>query len=276
MIGFLRGVKMTVYIEYVFIDNFFIDLMLFKTAFKITGREVSRLRLITCSALGAVFALIYPLITDNALIITIAKILFGLLLTFSAAKFYSAKEYASFTAVFLGLTFFTGGAIIGAFSLFGIEYSSEISIAFMVLPVYILIRFMTALIRYFYRAKDLSGLVVKTEIVCGGKSVVLRGFFDTGNALYDGLTPVIVVSSRAVAPIITPALLKSAKRITVHTAVGTEKKISFKPDMLVIYSGEIKNIFYNVRVCVADKTFNGYDAILNLAFKEAKNERIAV
>ena len=267
---------MTVYIEYVFIDNFFIDLMLFNTAFKITGREVSRLRLIMCSAFGAVFALIYPLITENAVIITSAKILFGLFLTFCVAKFSSAKEYAAFTAVFLGLTFLTGGAIIGAFNILGIEYSSEISIALMVLPVYILIRFITALIRYFYRAKDLSGLIVKTEIFFGGKCATVRGFFDTGNALYDELMPVIVVSSRAIAPIITPALLKNAKYITVNTAVGKEKKISFKPDMLVIYSGEIKNIFYNVRVCVADKTFNGYDAVLHCALKEVKNERVAV
>lgn len=267
---------MTVYVEYVFIDNFFIDLMLLKTAYTITGRSVPRGRLILCSLSGAVFAVLYPLITDNIIIITAAKILFGLLLAFIAAKFSSAKEYLCFTAVFLGLTFFTGGAIIGAFNLFGIEYSSELSIALMVLPVYILIRFITALIRYFYRTKDLSGLIVKTEIFFGGKCATVRGFFDTGNALYDELTPVIVVSARAIAPIITPALLKNAKYITVNTAVGKEKKISFKPDMLVIYSGEIKNIFYNVRVCVADKTFNGYDAVLHCALKEAKNERVAV
>ncbi len=267
---------MTVYVEYVLIDNFFIDLMLFNTAFKITGQKVSRLRLVLCSAFGAVFALFYPLITDNFYIITAAKILFGLFLTFLSAKFSSAKEYASFTAVFLGLTFFTGGAIIGAFNLFGIEYSSEISIALMVLPVYILIRFITALIRYFYRAKDLSGLIVKTEIFFGGKCATVRGFFDTGNSLYDELTPVIMVNKRAIANILTPALLKNVKYITVSTAVGKEKKFSFKPDMLVIYSGENKNIFYNVRVCVADKIFNGYDAVLHCALKEAKNERVAV
>lgn len=267
---------MTVYVEYVFIDNFFIDLMLLKTAYTITGRSMPRGRLILCSFSGAVFAVLYPLITDNIIIITAAKILFGLLLVFIAAKFSSAKEYLCFTAVFFGLTFFTGGAIIGAFTLLGADYSSEISIALMVLPVYILVRFANALIRYFYRAKDLSGLIVKTEIFCGEKSVVLRGFFDTGNSLYDGLTPVIVVNSRAAAPIITPAILKNAKYITVSTAVGKEKKISFKPDMLVIYFGDKKNIFYNVRVCLADKAFNGYDAVLHYSLKGAENERIAV
>ncbi|MBP5466574.1 MAG: sigma-E processing peptidase SpoIIGA, partial [Clostridia bacterium] len=54
---------MTVYVEYVLIDNFFIDLMLFNTAFKITGQKVSRMRLILCSAFGAAFAFFYPLIT---------------------------------------------------------------------------------------------------------------------------------------------------------------------------------------------------------------------
>ena len=85
-----------------------------------------------------------------------------------------------------------------------------------------------------------------------------------------------MVNKRAVAHILTPVLFKTAKYITVNTAVGKEKKISFKPDMLVIYSGENKNIFYNVRVCLADKAFNGYDAVLHPALKEAKNERVAV
>ena len=268
---------MTVYIEYVLTDNFVIDFLLFKTSFLIIGKTVPKLRIVVCAAVGAIFALLYPLITDNVVIISIVKVLFGLLLTFIAAKFYSIKEYLVFTAVFMGLTFFTGGVILGVFSLLNIDAYSEFSVALMLLPVYLTIKAIITLVRYFYRKKDLSDFVVKTEIVCGEKSVVLRGFFDTGNSLYDGLTPVIVVSKNAVMPLIDLKLLNGAKRITLDTAVGTEKKFSFKPDMLVIYSGNNRNIFNNVRVCVVNKVFSGYDAILHPAFMEKKNDaKIAV
>ena len=264
---------MIVYVEYVFIDNFVIDFLLLKTAFMITGKKVSRGRLILCSLLGAIFALVYPLITENFIATTTVKILFGLFLAFCAAKFSSVKEYAGFTAVFTGLTFFLGGAVIGVFSLFDLDYSSEYSVALMILPVYVLVNGVMRLIRYFYRKKDVAAFSVRAEIVFGDKTVTVRGFFDTGNSLYDGLTPVIVVSRRALTPLISPSLIKTAKYITVTSAVGEEKKISFKPDNLVIYSGDKKNIFYNVRVCATEKDFDGYDAILHPAFMENVYEK---
>lgn len=263
---------MTVYVEYVFIDNFVIDLLLFKTTFKITGKTVSRARLIVCALLGAIFALFYPLITENIFIITAAKILFGLFLTFCAAKFSSAKDYAAFTAVFMGLTFFVGGIIIGVFSLFGLDYSAEYSIGLMILPVYIALSAVKRLITFFYRKKDLTGLIVSVEIVCGDKTVKIKGFFDTGNGLYADFSPVIVVSKNAVAPLINPNFMKNAKYLQISTAVGKDKKISFKPDAVVIYSGGEKNIFNNVRVCVVNETFIGYDAILHPALMEKENE----
>lgn len=263
---------MTVYVEYVFIDNFVIDLLLIYSAFKITGKDVSRVRLIVCSLLGATFALFYPLITENIFIVTAAKILFGLFLTFCAAKFSCPKDYAAFTAVFLGLTFFVGGLIIGVFSLFGLDYSSEYSIGLMILPVYIALRAVKRLVTFFYRKKDLAGLIVPVEIVCGEKTVWVKGFFDTGNGLYADFSPVIIVSKNVVAPLLDLNLIRNAKYLPITTAVGEDKKISFKPDAVVIYSGEKKNIFNNVRVCVVDKTFAGYDAILHPALMEKENE----
>lgn len=262
---------MTVYVEYVLIDNFVIDFLLFETAFKITGKKVSRTRIIICSLLGAIFALLYPLITANIVIITAAKILFGLFLTFIAAKFSCLKDYATFTAVFLGLTFFVGGIIIGVFSLLDTA-PSEFSVALMILPVWVAVLGIEKLIRYFYRSKDISHLTATVEIVCGGKTVKLKGFFDTGNALYDGLSPVIIATKRTVLPILGVAAVKKAKYLTVQTAVGEEKKLCIKPDAVLIYSGEKKHIFNNVRVCVVNTEFSGYDVILHPALMETNNE----
>lgn len=264
---------MTVYVEYVLIDNFFIDFMLFKTAFKITGKTVSRWRIAVCSALGAVFALVYPLLTESVIIISAAKILFGLLLTFCAAKFSCLKDYAAFTAVFMGLTFFTGGIITGVFLLFGLNASAEYSVALMALPVFVAVSAINRLIRFLYRRKNLSAFAAETEIAVGGKTVKLRGFFDTGNGLYKGLSPVIVVSKRAVESLIGVTLMRRAEFIEIKTLGGKKRKICFTPDSVVIYSGKERHIYYNVAVAVTEDVFDGYDAILHPALTESKYER---
>ena len=267
---------MTVYIEYVLIDNFVIDFLLLKTAFLITGIPVPKLRITFCSLLGAVFALFYPLIVVNKFVIIIIKGLFGLVLAFFAGKFKNAKEYLTFTAVFMGLTFFVGGAIIGVFSLLGLDYSADYSVGLMILPVYIFIKSVGRLVRVFYRKKDVVGFTASAELVFGSQSIKINGFFDTGNALYDGFSPVIIVSCLTIKPILTPELLKTAKKIRIDTAAGQDEKILLKPSAVVIYSGDKKNIFYNVRVCVADSDFNGYDAILHPALMENDYEQVAL
>ena len=54
---------MTVYIEYVLIDNFIIDYLLLKTSLALSGVMVKRARLFFCAFLGAGFALLLPVIS---------------------------------------------------------------------------------------------------------------------------------------------------------------------------------------------------------------------
>ena len=267
---------MTVYIEYVLIDNFIIDFLLLKTTFLITGIFMPKLRLIICSVIGAVFALLYPLLVVNKLIVIIIKAVFGLVLAFFAGKFKNIKEYVKFTAIFLGLTFFIGGAIIGVFSILGLNYSSEYSVGLMILPVYVCIVAVGRFIRVLYRKKDVVSFTATAEILFGNQTVKLNAFFDTGNALYDGFSPVIIVNYRLIKPILTPELFKTAKKIRIATSAGQDEKFLLKPTAVVIYSSDKKNIFYNVRVCVVDGGFNGYDAILHPALMEKGYEQIAV
>ena len=126
---------MTVYVEYVLIDNLVIDYLLLKATFALTGINYARGRLFVCAFFGAIVALVYPLITNKALSLII-KVLTGFLITLLAVKYRSKKEYCVNTALFFCLTFLSGGAFIGVCSILGIDYSSEFSIAVMILPVY--------------------------------------------------------------------------------------------------------------------------------------------
>lgn len=254
---------MVVYVEYVFIDNFVIDMLIFKLSSALANIPFSRWRLLFCSFLGAIFALLYPLITADETVIAVAKIAFGFLLTSLAGKFDCAKKYLNFTLVFMTVTFLFGGAVYGIFFILGLNASSEISIGLMILPVFAVYLISQKFLRYLFRKKVKDGFYADAEIIFGSEKIILKGFFDTGNELYDGVSPVIVATKSAILPALSEKTLKNSKRISVTTVAGTSRKILLKPSAVVIYCKDKRNIFYNVSLCLTNEKFDGYDAILH-------------
>ena len=103
---------MVVFIEYVLIDNFFIDFMLLKTTYVIMNITTKKSRLVVASVIGAGVSLVFPLITlTNILTLTI-KLLVGVLMVLISYKFTTFRSFYISVVVFLTLTFLAGGALI--------------------------------------------------------------------------------------------------------------------------------------------------------------------
>ena len=268
---------MTVYIEYVIIDNLVIDYLMLKATFALTNTAFKRGRLLFCAILGAAVALIYPLI-EIKIIHTTVKILTGFLITLLAAKYRSKKEYVIVTAVFFCYTFITGGAITGIYSLLGVDYSTEYSIALMVVPVYFILRGLSGVVKFIYRRRHVVAVTYNVTLKVGKSEVSGKGFFDTGNALYDGDSPVIVCGKSFAKNLIGKDFYKvKIKKLAVNTVSGGTENLAFRLDELVIYISDEPNIFNNVTLCVAGVGVGeGYDVILHPALMEEiyDNERI--
>ncbi len=261
---------MTVYIEYVLIDNFIIDYLMLKASLLLSATTVSRVRLLFCAFLGAIFALFYPLISVNTLLLTLIKICFGLLLVLIAGKFKSKKDYYVTAVTFFVYTFLTGGAVIGIFNIFGIPYSSEISIAVMVIPVYFIFKGITSVVKFLYRQKDINCYIREVEITAFGVSKKCKGFFDTGNELYDGDKPVIVCGKKIAQSFFDGNIGNiKLKKLTVNTVNGKEENIAFNIEQIKIYNLNKRNIFNNITLCVSKKSVGrNYDVILHPSLKE--------
>lgn len=261
---------MAVYIEYVLIDNFVIDYLLLKATFTLTGNGYKKGRLFLCAILGGIFALVYPLINTHAILITLIKILFGILLMLLATNYRSAKNFYVNTLVFFAMTFLTGGAVIGIYSLLGLDYSKEYSIALMVLPVFLLIQGLTAVVKHIYRRKDIAILIFDCEIAVGESKLKVKGFTDTGNGLYDGDSPVIICGKKTIKKLFSGLKeIPKIYRLNFSTVSGKDDMLAVKLKYLKIYSGEQMNIFNNVTLCVAKSSVgNDYDVILHPALKE--------
>lgn len=258
---------MTVYIEYVLIDNLVIDYILLKSAFALLGKKEKRGRLFLCAAISSGFALVSPIITLNGIISGAIKICFLLLMLSICFKFVSAKEYVFFIFVFLGLTFATGGAIIGIFSIFSIDYSGEISIAFMCLPVYFVVKVIKRLITSVVRRKIAIQETYKCRMIL--KDVVIEGtgFIDNGNAVYDDDSPVIFCQAALVKKFVSIKNISEIKYLRVSPLGGELVLPSFKIDRIEIYYGDEPNIFDNVTLCAVKNAGFGMQIILHPALR---------
>ena len=256
---------MTVYIEYVLIDNFLIDYILLKATFALTKTNSSRGRLFFAAFLGSLFALFYPLIEGVGFIAVLYKIVTGLLLIAIGAKSFSLRAYYINALIFFLFTFLVGGVIIGIFNIFNVKIEGEILIALIFIPVYFIIRIMSAIIKYFYRKKSVFSFVFNVEIKNGKTLIKVNGFVDSGNTVYDGEKPVIFCSKTLAKKLVggNPISTK-IKKLKVKTINGESQKTAFIIDEIKIYILDEPNIFKKVTVCVVDeRAFDGYELLLH-------------
>jgi len=262
---------MTVYIEYVLIDNFVIDYLLLKATFALTKTRAKKGRLLFCSFLGASFALVYPLITVHPLFLTVIKLLTGMLLTLIANEYTGVKHYYKCTVIFLFLTFSTGGVVTGVFELFNINASSELSIALMILPVYVALKGVLYVVAHIRKNKAVTENIYPCELVLGNKMVTTDGFVDTGNALYDGENPVIICERKIMLKLFGDEIPK-IKRVDCVTVSGKTTLMAVELTAVKIYYGGSPNIIKGVTLAVTDqKIGTGYGVILHPALMESEN-----
>lgn len=272
MLQFLNtGALMIVYIEYVLIDNFVIDYLMLKATFTTTGKRYKKGRLFLCAFLGAIIALVFPLIKVHSVILIAIKVLSGILIILISNDYQKKKDFYVHALLFFGYTFLTGGVIIGVFNILGLNYSSEISIALMVIPVYFVLSACIHVIKFIYRRKDVLRAVYDVEILAYGIVLKGRGFLDTGNGLFDGDNPVIFCEKGFAKRFFDGHLGQiKLKKITVNTVNGSAQKIAFQIDEIKIYIDGKPNIHNNVTVCVVEQTGEGYDVILHPALFRRK------
>ena len=271
------GWIMIVYVEYVLINNFIIDYLVLKATFLTTGQSLSKKRLIVSSFLGATLSLVFPLVENVGGISVMVKICCGLLITLVCANYPSARAYFINTIVFFCYTFLMGGVIIGVFNLLNVDYHKEPFVAVMAIPVYILLKFFSGVIKYIYRLKEIRSRTYDITLKLNGKTVTCTGFFDTGNALFDGERPVIVCSKGFFANNFAQQLIKiKLKKITVNTVNGQSENIAVELESVEIYILDKPNIFNNVTLMVSPYSVgDGYDVILHPAlYKESGYEKI--
>lgn len=256
---------MVVYIEYVLIDNFVMDYLLLKATFTLLKKEYKKGRLFFCAFLGAIIALTFPIVEISPVLLTLLKIISGLLLVLLARAYRTAKEYFLSAITFFILTFSLGGILIGIFSIFGVKEIGEVLIATIFIPAYVLLSGFVKGIKFIVKRKTFYPFLVKCEIVFRENKTEFIGFLDTGNGLYLKDEPIVVIGRRAFLKLIDKEFPKM-EYVEYKTVMGESKMPTFTVDKLLIYLTEEPNIIYNARVGIARHgEKDDYDLILHPA-----------
>ena len=255
---------MVIYIEYLFIDNMSVDLLLLYLTAVTLREKAGALRLILSAFIGTASAFFLPFIPEGLLIPY--KCAAAILMT-AVFKNKSLKAYLSRLAVFVGYSFFLGGIIFGLFNLRAGVFAGSAALGGHVFTATLLgciLLFLLARKLYTERKKKKNELCrYKTMLFVGVVEEELLGYHDTGNKLFDKDRMPVAILSRDVGRRIAETANIELMSINIDTVGGKNTLCAFKIDRLMIYSGKRVNIFENSTVAIADKSFNGFKILLH-------------
>ena len=255
---------MTIYLEYVLVNNFIIDFLLLKTTFLITGKSKKLKRLIATCILASVVALVFPLINLHQVLISLLKICLGIVMLLLSNTYSSNREMLINLFIFLTLTFVLGGAIFFIYSLIGVSGGSEFLVATIIIPCYVVVRIIKSVITYIYRRKNIEQVIYQTEIFVNGKRFFARGFLDTGNNVYYKNSPVIICQKKFIESAFNSIeFYKNLRRIEITTANGKTTNYCILLDSFKILIEGRENIFNNVFLMIAQINIDGADIIIH-------------
>ncbi|MCR8641910.1 sigma-E processing peptidase SpoIIGA [Paenibacillus sp. N1-5-1-14] len=234
---------MTVYLDLIFLFNFFMDGAILYTTIKIRKEPVIWWRLLLSSAIGAsyVVMMFFPALSFSMTFFV--KIIFSLLMIWVAFPFKSLANYLRHYGLFYVVNFVAGGGIFGIkyalqssgeimngiwFTHTGFMYTPQMTVLFIVLVailMLVLIRKMFAIQR---RREQLTTYLAKVTVEVDGNTWSCTGLIDTGNQLYDPLSrlPVMVMEVgqwEAILPEKWVTLIRQSKTEQLLATIGDEE-----------------------------------------------------
>lgn len=244
---------MQVYAELAVIENFCMDFTLLYAAKAVTKNRAQIGRIALASAVGACFAVAFPLLKCGEILSVILKACSGVFICLIAAKRDGIKSYFKFFGAFLLFTAVLSGALLGVFNLAGWSY--EKGTGYLVSSVPIGVPLFCAL-WIVLGAKKLAQRLKKThknDVICriyaGQLSAEVKGFFDSGNKVYIKGAPVCVVPEEVILKIAGKARINESVKI--HTVAGSKIMNVFTCDRLEVDYGERVENFKDVKLGVS-------------------------
>ncbi len=271
---------MEIYIEYVILDNFSVDLLLLLVTCRIMKFPVRKWRLALSGLAGTAFALLSPYLKLPGTLLFPIKSAMGVAVYWIGCG--QRKRNLSGMAVFFAATFLFGGICLGIFELFQVSFHTGaavqyggVPIGFIIVPILLAWGLCERLNRFVRKKRDVSPFVRTVRITYRGRECELQAFIDSGNRLYRNSDPVCVIDYRGASQLMESDIigLLAGKNpndyITLQNFNGKKTKLlSFYADKLDILDRDEPKSWTRVCFAVVMKEFGDtepYDVLLSPA-----------
>ncbi|OPJ56864.1 sigma-E processing peptidase SpoIIGA [Alkalithermobacter paradoxus] len=275
---------MTVYAEYYFLENVFMNYLIIITTCSLLNLKVNKYRVWIASILGGLYSMIY--FAQNLLFLynIYFKIIFVFLIVGVAFIYKGVKEYLRTLLTFYFVNIFLSGSIFFIIYFTGIDH---MTISLIILVGFVSSRFLSNYHKVFKGIGVLKDTKQTISVQIEDKTIQCTALLDTGNLLKDPLSkdPVIIINVKKLEDILPEELIyidysnmdhKKADhivnklslnilkrfRIIPYKVVGSEKNliVGLKADNLDINGNKRSNIILGLSNFSKDSE---YDAIVN-------------
>lgn len=245
----------TVYIEYIFINNFAINYLICYLTLLSMRAEQKVWRLSLASFLGAAFAAFYPFMTAYKVAV---KIILSLAMVLILQKEFTWRNLILTVILFYLISFTFAGAAL----LLGEYLNDESLLPFAVSGGIVLAVGMIRLtVAFLYQRRNSAVFEYRVEVdKKEGGSVEAVGYFDTGNKLTDDQNRPVVVISKDFADRLAPEVVGE---LAVNTVAGV-RVLPLVDLQYKIYYGRHRHKIYHSQAVVSDSLDGkGYQMILH-------------
>ncbi len=285
---------MTVYIEYVILDNLIIDFLIvfmLQTALK---THFGKWNWVLVLVEGITFAIITPLFTLNTYLMLLIKWVYSICMVLSLRKYANFKQFVIHYLIFLSLTFVLGGVCYALLNALNIPYNDTgivlngyaVPISLLILLAFVYVYLMIKLIKYYHKRKSCLPYYYDIVLTIAGKDHYIRGYLDSGNRLYDNVDgkPVAVLSFGTFCKIfddfpfhklllsnVTSDQLEGAHYIKVNSVDVSKQMLVFTAERMQIQYGGKTIDNRNVSLGVSTKNFGGaFECLLHSDLMEGR------
>ena len=264
------GDSIVIYVDVLFIINFFITFLLLEVTARLTKRGAKTARLVLASAAGGAYSLIILADKLPAAVSFLSKLTAAVVMLLIAFKFYRLKSFFITLVVFLFANFLFLGIIIGLYFIFRSELIAvNNSVVYFdigargLLGCAFIAYLLSCLIVRLYNRRVSSNEIYTITAVKNGKSITLFAFADTGNRLREPFSnaPVIVAEGNRVSEFSADF---EKRLIPASTVSGRAFLEAFKPDELTIKTAKGEEKIDNVYIALWEDMKNeAYSAVFN-------------
>ncbi len=176
---------MTIYLDYIFIENFIIDYILIKETSQIARRKISNKKAILAAIIASCYVVFMMYLKIQELNYVFCRILLVIVMVYIAFKPKEISEYLKITALFFLICSINIGCLMVVMNLLNMQNSTNFLKLIIYILSFLLSKFLANHMWQIYKREIKNDdLIYNVKLKLNGKEYKYKAFLDTGNSVY--------------------------------------------------------------------------------------------